>query len=1126
MGAFTVDVDKEVSSVFQAIRDQNTSSLDAESRALFVPAPNAIRWIADSQYLNQPIALRYTRSYEVIRDFFELLCPFCNSVSAKNCWGKTVSELLGQTLLEWDASIQDDRCPRCRVTRNELIDDRIFQGFNQFNLIAGMRCLDADSTFVFTDDGLLSLREVSTGVNVVDRASTRRITAKHGVEKKSAKKVRLSRGFSLTGSDDHRVLVVDDELNESWTRIADLRAGDSVKVSFNSGLFGTQTMPLAAARVLGGLVANGDVTDKYRARFDHGSDEACLDFIRDVASLGIDCSWKFTSSRERDRRSGLVEVSGIEFVEWLRKNGLHAWTSCDKEVPFSIRAGTAEVVAAFLGAYIDCDGSVSDMDNPAEQDVTFCTVSEKLSAQIRLLFLNLGILTNTSECPTRSFSSKVDFTGTTTYFSAIAKTSILRFADVIKLRVPHKRDALAQMVSYYTNNSAIERQYGPSLSAKWLLGVAKRAAPRKIRSALGVKAADALSAAASQDTPLSKDLAAAALRSLFGALNRQTREKLSNYADERYTFLRVISVEDVGERDMADLTVEDTSSYAANGVVTHNSGKSYSCAYMATYVEHRLLVEAHNHPRGLAGYYDLSDGTQFEGTFIAASQTQSEGTVWANFINLRRTSPWMRRYTEWVRREEKSQVRSGMRKWEYEETLTFIRNEHPRVRWEIRALNSNSNTAAGRTRVFSFVDELARMHHTDSAQGVDEIYRTQESSLHTVRSRAAVNGCVPWSGPIFSVTSTKTRKDYALLMHKRCEAGLVPRMFSRLHPTVDFNPNERIESFADVLKKDPVGTKRDFWCEPPGAEYPLITDERRFRTLAVDQESKPTARFRPTLFTAPTGHGYIRLDVDRMELKFEYPRYLVFDAGLNFDAFTGVCAYGEPDGEGRTITRYDWVFRIVPPKGSEVFFDCVLDIVEEAARAMRVISVEFDHWNSKHLIQTIRNKFGIMAEERALDSDDFRAFANDSLTGLVRLISPEEDEYNPDRETFEWLKDFDLMSPHGAAIREITELQCDPDTLKVYNPEKGRRRGFHSDDAARVVVHAHKLVQSAGYIRKPGSRNRDDARKMAQEGETMFEPGLVGGSIAGRGPLRNGSLSVDAGSVGSLSKGRGGGRGW
>lgn len=113
------------------------------------PAPNIIEWISRPEFLNFIIEDEDTGNlrsihnhygqFQAVRDLFELLCPICSKPEDKDCWNKTRESLESQPLLVWNSSIKDDECPRCSSTRAELLEGRLFNGFDTMLLIAGMR---------------------------------------------------------------------------------------------------------------------------------------------------------------------------------------------------------------------------------------------------------------------------------------------------------------------------------------------------------------------------------------------------------------------------------------------------------------------------------------------------------------------------------------------------------------------------------------------------------------------------------------------------------------------------------------------------------------------------------------------------------------------------------------------------------------------------------------------------------------------------------------------------------------------------------------------------------------------------------------------------------------------------
>jgi len=525
-------------------------------------------------------------------------------------------------------------------------------------------------------------------------------------------------------------------------------------------------------------------------------------------------------------------------------------------------------------------------------------------------------------------------------------------------------------------------------------------------------------------------------------------------------------------------------------IIGQRAGKSVVSAVIGTYVEHRLLTLALNTNRGLHGYFDVTHAEVFEMTFVAATAVQSSDTIWAKYAGLRGESPWFQRIIPWLKRQELMQVvPDGMKPWFYKETDSRIVNMYPGVRLIINSLNSNAPGLRGRTRPAAFADEISHMNQTDSKQSATEIYRALERSLRTVRSRAKKYGGLPWLGVMGSVSSPVSRHDKGMELLRTSDR--VPSMYAKHYPTWEFNPNEPRENFDEEFEKDPVGAWRDYGAKPPGAEYPLIHNEQRFKEDAVDFDATSHTQFEIYDRQSPTGHKYVAARIKRLLFPRDgIPRYVVFDAGQNWDQFGGACAHGETviddEGRRRTYTVFDWVLRILPRPGVEVFFDSALDIVKRMRLNVLISRVEFDRWQSTQLIQRIR-EMNIFSEQKNTADKDYVRFRNDAYSGLIRMLPPLEGEADPASEVFEWAYEPPELSPQSIAIYEALGAQLDPDTHKVSFPEKGKRRGYGSNDVFQCCVHAHRLVQAAAFTERHDDKSRRSRRARAEHSGQGWE---------------------------------------
>jgi len=522
-----------------------------------------------------------------------------------------------------------------------------------------------------------------------------------------------------------------------------------------------------------------------------------------------------------------------------------------------------------------------------------------------------------------------------------------------------------------------------------------------------------------------------------------------------------------------------------HGIVGMRAGKTATVGMIGAYVEHMLISIALNQEdRRLATYFGLLPKQPFEVTYIASTEVQSNDTIWAYYRSFRIDSPWFKRYVGWVKEQEKAQdTPPGMEGWEYKETTREIENEHIGVKFNSK--NSNSSGLAGRTRIASFIDEISRFKQTESSMSAEEAYRVMENSLRTVRSSVLNRDLIPWMGLIASISSPISVDDKG--MELLYQSPKLKSMYAFHYATWEFNPDEKREYYNEAYEKDAVGTERDFGAKPPLAANPLVTNPEKFEERAVDSKLLPTAKLEIIPFIDKTGQRYHKAQMVECQLKRDVARYVVFDAGHKFDSFAGACGHLEimqlPDGTQEYVSVVDWLLRILPSNGMEVWFDSAVDLIEFQLKHQKIAQVEFDRWNSVTLIQQIRN-LGVRAEQKSIKAPDYIKFVADSHMGRVRLFPKEAG-------------DDELEAPFKSAaavgLYEIERLERSIDDARIYNPQKGERRGYNSDDVAVVLIHLHRMLQDSQVMPTGAKlRSREARLKREEVGSQQWQMGQMG----------------------------------
>ena len=491
-----------------------------------------------------------------------------------------------------------------------------------------------------------------------------------------------------------------------------------------------------------------------------------------------------------------------------------------------------------------------------------------------------------------------------------------------------------------------------------------------------------------------------------------------------------------------------------HAIIGQRSGKTLTLAQIGTYIEHITCTIAHSHPGGLAGYFGGAKNETYDVGWVASTRNQGEKTIWGKYLDVRANSPWFQRYVPWVKLKEKTQdTPKGMLKWVYDENTKSISNGLARL--QIDCLSSNSHANAGGTRLFAAVDEISRMSMTEGYRSGPEVYSTMLASCATIQASVEKYGLVPWLGMIGSISSPYSLDDYGMQLLQ--QAKVDKRMYAFRRATWDFNPEQPFENFATELRKDYVKIMRNFGAQPPGAASPLIDRPDDFIKFAVDPTLKPNASFIMYDFIDKVGCEMRGIKLDKAELIVRgTPRYIAADAGANFDAFSVACGHGEYDDNGNVITVFDWVIRLLTKSRSqEVYFESIYQLLKELQPKVPIKAIEFDHWNSKPIVQRLRDELGLWAEEVAISDDIFLSFMRDAYSGQVRMLPALDSDEG---------KDPPYMSAQGAAIYELLRLERN-EKDKILNPLKGLRRGHNCGRGDTLVTMADGTLKALADVK-------------------------------------------------------------
>ncbi len=201
-------------------------------------------------------------------------------------------------------------------------------------------------------------------------------------------RVKTADGFELNCTPDHLIKVVDNLGREQWKQAGTLSASDilvlsrdwvqdsshpSVGVSPEEALFFGYFIGDGSFSSGGIQIAKGE--EKYKDVYGVLNDICINNFRKELKDYPNTSSW---------------DLIGKQFHRLWEHVGIKkGCTAHSKEVPDTILRGGRLLISSFLRGLFEADGWV--VNNKSNHMVAFSTRSEKLSRQVQLLLLSLGI---------------------------------------------------------------------------------------------------------------------------------------------------------------------------------------------------------------------------------------------------------------------------------------------------------------------------------------------------------------------------------------------------------------------------------------------------------------------------------------------------------------------------------------------------------------------------------------------------------------------------------------------------------------------------------------------------------------------------------------------------------------
>jgi len=321
------------------------------------------------------------------------------------------------------------------------------------------KCVTGD-TMVWTNKGLMEIREVPRyyfvdskshkvyGANLgsfnVDKTISTRKFASHWYDlgEQETIRIQLRQGYELEGTPEHPIVVMTQDGELKFRKLADIQKGDQVAIQYGRQMFGDLSLADEDTAYLMGLLT-GDGNLSHASRIGLTSvDKETISFFKKYVKTHYT---KSAITVTKNKQSYLV--ANWDFKKYLYQMGMSYLLSFNKVIPPTILQAPALTQKAFLQGLFDTDASIYTKHAEFE----YSTVSERMARQVHMMLLNFGIIA--------SLVKKSHVSSRPSYGIRITGEGLKTFGKMIGFRLTRKQHLLEthlkRMVRVNTNIDVI-----------------------------------------------------------------------------------------------------------------------------------------------------------------------------------------------------------------------------------------------------------------------------------------------------------------------------------------------------------------------------------------------------------------------------------------------------------------------------------------------------------------------------------------------------------------------------------------------------------------------------------------------------------------------------------------------
>ena len=507
----------------------------------------------------------------------------------------------------------------CPVIALSQLNRSVEQRENKKPVMSDLReCVTGDTLVCLADGRRVPIQDlVGQTPEVVSMTQDGRLTRAKSdlvwkVGKKPVYELKLASGRKIRATGKHRLYA-----SFGWQCVDDLRMGDRLAIARQiPEPVQPETWPDDRVILLAHLIGDGSYPVHQPMRYTTAS-EACSEAVRRAAENEFGMTVNRHAGRGNWHQLVLSgngnrwKPAGVNL--WLRELGIYGQRSLQKRVPAAVFKLSNEQIALFLRHLWATDGTISPRA-PGQRGghgVHFCTCSRGLADDVAALLLRLGIVARI-QTVTSGYKNPVHMV----WVHGVEKqTTFLAKVGSFGPRVAPAERLLAALVGVKANTNVDTVPMEMVWRTRFLMqqqGISRR----EMSVMLG-------------HTNVSfKHAPSRPLMAKYGQILDD--HLLKEAASSDIFWDTIVAVEPVGEEDVFDLTVPDTSCWLADGVVSHNSGSIEQDADMILLIYREEVYDRQTTKKGIAEIDLVKHRNGEIGTFVLTFQGQF--TRFANYV--------------------------------------------------------------------------------------------------------------------------------------------------------------------------------------------------------------------------------------------------------------------------------------------------------------------------------------------------------------------------------------------------------------------------------------------------------------------------------------------------------------